>query len=95
MTTVTLPDSLVHEVEEVTSLNLPDFVESTVRQELARRRVREHEQQPAQARTAITPVGGAGVLPDIDLTRWTEYLVSPDGRIEIVRELTVEPQFQG
>jgi antitoxin component of MazEF toxin-antitoxin module len=60
MTTVTLPDSLVQQVEEAISQDLDLLVESMLRQELARRRVRgvdtfdrlDRESRPSASRHA-------------------------------------------
>ena len=111
MTTVTLPDSLVQEVEEITSQSLDRFIETTLRQEVARRRIRNGTSttSPAPARDAapapaardrvstpardteivarVAPVGAAGVLPDVDLTRWAAFIATDEGKAQISRAL--------
>ncbi|MCL2091833.1 MAG: hypothetical protein FWH11_11675 [Micrococcales bacterium] len=74
MTDVTLPDDLTDQVASVTSQELSAFVEAAVRQVLVSRRTRNLE------RARIAPVGGAGVLPDVDLTRWADTMdLQPTG----------------
>lgn len=77
MTDVTLPDDLADQVSSVTSQELSAFVEAAVRQVLVSRRTRNQERT-----TRVAPVGGAGVLPDVDLTRWADTLdLQPAARV--------------
>ena len=66
MTDVTLPDELVDQVAALTSQEPSAFVEAAVRQVLVSRRTRHMERGVAR----LVPFGGAGILPDVDLTRW-------------------------
>ncbi len=72
MTNVTLPDELADQVSSVTTQELSAFVEAAVRQVLVSRRTRGLERA-----ARVAPFGGAGVLPDIDLTRLAEALDLP------------------
>lgn len=75
MTVVTLPDDLVDQVASVTSQELSAFVEAAVRQVLVSRRTRDLERTEARLAAArLAPFGGAGVLPDVDLTPWVDAL---------------------
>ncbi|MCL2848976.1 MAG: hypothetical protein FWE61_02875 [Micrococcales bacterium] len=67
MTTVSIPDDLAVQVASVTGADLSTFVEAAVRQAVVSKRARRMEHP-----SPITPVGGAGVLPDIDLSRWAQ-----------------------
>ncbi|MDR3069371.1 MAG: hypothetical protein LBU50_07700 [Cellulomonas sp.] len=69
MTDVTLPDDLADQVASVTAQELSTFVEAAVRQVLVSKRTRNLERA-----AHVAPVGGAGVLPDVDLTRWADSL---------------------
>ena len=69
MTEVTLPDELAEQVASVTPQEFSAFVEAAVRQVLVSKRTRRLEQA-----ARLTPVGGAGVLPDVDLTPWAGTL---------------------
>ncbi|MCL2454128.1 MAG: hypothetical protein FWD18_02315 [Micrococcales bacterium] len=71
MTSVNLPDGLARQVEAATSQDLATFVEAAVRQMLTQRRVRDMEQG-----TRVEPVGAHGVLPEVDLSRWADFLAT-------------------
>ena len=75
MTTLRLPEQLLCEVEEVAGTgeeNLSRFVETALRETLARRRARDVEPAPVE----VAPVGSGELLPSVDLSRWAQFLQS-------------------